>query len=87
MERKLTEWMEFCREVADHINHYCIPQYGDYPDEMIEGWGVKSIKTQLEKYVGRIGTGVRGTSEAERDTLKIAHYACLLAKKIEEETE
>ena len=84
MKTKLSEWVEFSLEVDDHIENYCIPQYGDYPDEMIEGWTVENIKTQLEKYVKRIGVDVRGVEEAKRDTLKIAHYACLLLKKIDE---
>ena len=85
MKLKLSEWVEFSLEVDDHIEKYCIPQYGDYPDTMIEDWTINDVKTQLEKYIKRIGTNVRGREEAKRDTLKIAHYACLLLKKIEEE--
>jgi len=84
MESKTEEWMDFSVDVFDHIERYCLPQYGDYPDEMIEEWTTKDVKTQLEKYVKRIGTDVRGIEEVKRDTLKIAHYACLLLKKIEE---
>ena len=85
MNTKLSEWDDFEDLVYDHIQNYVIPQYGDYPDEMVEGWDINIIKEYLGKYVRRIGTGQRGR-EAERDALKIAHYACYLLKKIREES-
>ena len=85
MKTKQGEWVDFSVDVFNHIQNYCLPQYGDYPDEMIEGWTSKDIKTMLEKYIKRIGSGMRGVEEAERDTLKIAHYACLLRSKLMEE--
>lgn len=66
-----------------HIEGYVIPQYGDYPDEMIEGFNLVELKSQLKRYVGRIGTGVRGDIEALRDCYKIAHYACFVWKYLE----
>lgn len=83
--KKMAEWITFSSEVMDHIEDYCIPQYGDYPDKSIERWKPEDIKSFLEKYVQRIGTGVRGSAERKRDCLKIAHYACYLHTKLKEE--
>lgn len=80
---KVGEWLEFSKLVESHISQYCIRQYGDYPDEMIEGWGLKEIQDNLDRYVKRIGKGARGTLEEKRDALKIAHYGCLLHAKLE----
>ena len=82
MEHKVIEWYKFAIEVMKHINNYVIPQYGDYPDKMIEDWDIKSIKEQLNRYVKRIGVGSRGLKEELRDALKIAHYACYLYTKL-----
>ena len=87
METKLAEWMAFSMEVADHIKGYCMPQYGDYPDELIDSWTVDHIKSELAEYVKRIGTDLRGKKESERDALKIAHYACYLLKFLRKDSE
>lgn len=79
---KLDEWKEFSKEVEKHIENYCLPAYGDYPDEMIESMDLRDIQRELERYTKRIGRPVRGIVEAKRDTLKIAHYACFLLTKI-----
>lgn len=79
---KTDEWVDFALNVHKHIKNYVVPQYGDYPDKMIEGWDLKSIQENLDRYVTRIGVNKRGLDEAKRDTLKIAHYACYLYKKL-----
>lgn len=85
MKTKQEEWSDFSTEVEDHIVNYVLPQYGDYPDEAIDSWALIHVKSELEKYVKRIGTALRGKKEAERDALKIAHYACYLSKFLKEE--
>jgi len=82
MKTKNNEWMGFAVDIGIHIDKYCVPQYGDYPDKMIEGFTPRDIQAQLERYVKRIGTGARGKEEAVRDCFKIAHYACILHSKI-----
>ena len=82
MITKTEEWADFAVKVQEHIREYVVPQYGDYPDDMIDDWDVKSIKDQLVRYIARIGVGIRGDEEAKRDALKIAHYACYLYKKL-----
>lgn len=85
MKTKQEEWSQFSTEVEGHIVNYCLPQYGDYPDPIVESWTVSSIKSELEKYVRRIGVDIRGKEESERDALKIAHYACYLLKFLRKE--
>lgn len=81
---KCVEWQEFARRVDDHIREYVIPQYGDYPDDMIENFTIRDIQKQLTRYVGRMGSGARGIEEEIRDMLKISHYACMACTKLEE---
>lgn len=87
MKNKKQEYAAFALEVIEHIKDYVIPQYGDYPDAMIEGFSIADIKAQLVRYAGRIGSNARGEKEAERDCMKMAHYACLLLMKLREEKE
>lgn len=84
---KLEEWRAFSYEMEKHIVDYCVVQYGDYPDELIDLWSVDSIKDKLGGYVKRIGLGARGSKEGERDALKIAHYACYLLKFLRRDSE
>jgi len=75
-------WQEFQAGVLKHIDHYTVPQYGDWPDCPAAQYGMPEIKMQLAKYINRIGTNARGPAEAERDCLKIAHYASFLWWKL-----
>jgi len=84
MTTKIEEWIGFSEAVETHIKEYVIPQYGDYPDEMIKEFDLRDIQKQLGRYVKRIGSGSRGIEEAIRDSLKIAHYACYLHVKLKE---
>jgi len=79
---KESEWDDFSSFVKIHIREYVVPQYGDYPDEMIEDADAIFFKNQLERYVKRIGSGSRGIEEEKRDALKIAHYGCFLFNKL-----
>lgn len=81
---KLSEWEDFNSEVRLHIMEYVVPQYGDYPDSMIEGADLQFFKNQLDRYVKRIGSNARGIEEAKRDALKIAHYGCFIHTKLSE---
>ena len=84
---KAEEWTIFAFKVKDHIKNYCVVQYGENPDKMIEGFSIIDIKKQLERYAKRIGVNIRGVEEAKRDALKIAHYACILLAKIEKDSD
>lgn len=75
---KHSQWFKFYQEVDDHIYKYVIPQYGDFPDKTIEKFTPEKIQGKLEAYVDRIGRSSRGSEDAIRDCLKIAHFACYL---------
>lgn len=78
-------WREFQADVLTHIDHYTVPQYGDWPDCPAAQYGIPEIKTQLARYINRIGSNARGPEEALRDCLKIAHYASFLWRKLLED--
>ena len=77
------EWADFAKDVLTHVENYTVPQYGDAPDDQASTWDVLEIKSQLSRYVNRIGRNARGEAESRRDCLKIAHYACILALRID----
>ena len=75
------EWMGFAGIVAAHVGGYTVQQYGDIGEDNVTNWSAKDCEKQIEKYVKRFGSGARGFDEAQRDLLKIAHYACLTYNK------
>lgn len=75
---KNSQWFTFYNEVDSHIRNYVIPQYGDFPDKTIVKFTPEKLQGKLEAYVDRIGKSSRGTEDAIRDCLKIAHFACYL---------
>lgn len=75
------EWQRFADEVADHIEHYTVPQYGDAPDDQIEKWSAEQCVNQISKYASRFGSNAR-EGQDKLDLMKIAHYACLAANKM-----
>ena len=83
--KKAGQWVSFSSEVFTHIEEYVIPQYGDFGNDQATGFTSKDIKENLQRYVSRIGVNKRGKVEAIRDAIKIAHYACLLKDKLEQE--
>lgn len=84
MYNRTKEWIHFSDQVDRHIIHYTLPQYGNTEgDEQIDTFTTDQIKSQLQRYVTRIGSSVRGTQEQLRDCLKIAHYAQFLYNKLQ----
>ena len=82
--RRENEWMDFAVDVAEHIEKYTVPQYGDLPDDQASGFSIEDIQTNMRRYINRVGRNARGEAEALRDCYKLAHYACMLASKIRE---
>lgn len=80
-------WIDFARKVADHVECYTIPQYGDYPEDQLTEWTLEDIKTTIKRYANRIGTNARGPEDQELDMLKIAHYASVAYLKLRNEEE
>lgn len=85
LSMRAQEWMYFARKVADHIECYTVPQYGDFPTDQLTKFNLADIKSQLIRYTNRIGSNARGAEEAERDMLKVAHYACVAYLKMRNE--
>lgn len=84
LSQKSIMFLYFVLQVIDHLEHYVCPQYGDWPDEMIQGFDVADIRAQLKRYSGRVGNNARGPIEDHRDALKLAHYACYTKLKLED---
>jgi hypothetical protein len=75
MSMRGEEWMEFANEVLEHIENYTVPQYGDKGDDRASEYDLAVIAEHIGRYRDRIGSNARGSVEARRDMIKIAHYA------------
>lgn len=85
MSNQFKQWEYVAKIVGDHIESYAVPQYGDWPTDESAKYTIMDIKTQIMRYARRMGTGKRGPEEAERDMLKICHYACMAYLKMRNE--
>lgn len=79
---KSLHFLTFVIKVIHHIENYVIPQYGDYPDQMIDDFSMAEMASQVKRYAGRFGNNARGPVEDHRDTYKFAHYACYMEDKL-----
>jgi hypothetical protein len=75
LSRRALAWAEFSLDVVEHIESYTVPQYGDAGADIASEYTVAHCVEQMKKYIARAGRNSRGDKEAERDFLKIAHYA------------
>ena len=80
------EWMLFSGKVLQHVENYTVGQYGDKGEDMATNMSIEACATEIKRYLYRLGRGQRGIAEARRDLLKVAHYACIIADKLEEES-
>ena len=78
---RLAWWDEFSAAVREHVTDYTIPQYGDYPYDQMSEASIEDIKHNITRYLNRMKSNIRGPVEAERDLLKIAHYASIIWSK------
>lgn len=76
-------WNFFAALVAQHVQEYTIPQYGDYPNDNIAQWSADDCLKQIQKYANRLFTSSRGEDELKQDLKKIAHYSQLALFKKE----
>nr|DAK17428.1 MAG TPA: hypothetical protein [Caudoviricetes sp.] len=79
--QRTKDWNEFAAKVADHIENYTVPQYGDAPNDNVEVWSAQDCIAQIQKYAARFGNNQR-TGQEELDLMKIAHYAQLAMGKM-----
>lgn len=75
--KRLDDVKSFCEQLLHHVEHYTIPQYGDYPDDYLSRMTVTDCMKHIQKYVIRNDRGkVNGGAPRQcQDMLKIAHYA------------
>lgn len=76
--QRLLQWQWFSDRVADHIEHYTVPQYGDWPSDQLTSFSREVIISNMQRYMNRINTNARGKEESLRDLLKLVHYAAVL---------
>lgn len=81
--QRTKDWNEFAAKVADHIENYTVPQYGDAPNDNVEAWSAQDCIAQVQKYAARFGNNQR-TGQEELDLMKIAHYAQLALGKLKQ---
>lgn len=81
--QRTKDWNEFATKVADHIENYTVPQYGDAPNDNVEAWSAQDCIAQVQKYAARFGTNQR-VGQEQLDLMKIAHYAQLANAKLEQ---
>ena len=80
------QWIAFAEKVLKHIDGYCCPQYGDFPNDACAGFSGEKIVSSIERYCKRFGKNSREGQDF-LDLMKIAHYACILQDKIGEQKE
>lgn len=81
MNIRREEWENFSKIVGDHIDNYTVAQYGDSPNDQVEGWTVEQCFDSIQRYVNRRNSNRRGNIESMRDLVKIAHFACIIFTK------
>ena len=74
------EWLKFSAEVFSHIEEYCVPQYGDAPNDQISEWTIADCLKAVNKRIARHGRNSRPGQE-ELDFLKMAHEVCIAWNK------
>ena len=77
------EWLEFAIEVANHIENYTIPQYGDKGKDQASEWSIEHCLEESKKYGNRYGKNQREGQDA-LGFLKSAHYQQMAATKFKE---
>jgi hypothetical protein len=83
MSNRGEEWEDFSGVVEMHIENYTVKQYGDSPDDQVEGWTAGECMKAISKYANRFATQRRGRLETLRDLVKIAHFACIAYQKLQ----
>lgn len=77
------DFLKFSLTVADHIDNYTVPQYGDSPNDEVAQWTPEQCVYAIAKYCKRFESNRRGRLEQLRDMVKIAHFAQLVFDKLE----
>ena len=81
MSKREWEMLQFGGLMCEHVGEYTVPQYGDLGEDNVTNWSSRDCEVQIEKYVKRLRSNQRGFEDAQRDLLKIAHYAGIVYNK------
>jgi hypothetical protein len=84
VSNKGSSWSQFSEQVLNHIEEYVVPQYGDEGEDECATYSVEDCIKQIKKYAARNGRNSRVGQDLV-DLLKIAHYAQIAAKMIQEQ--
>ena len=83
---RVLQWEKFSGRVRKHIVEYTLPQYGNPAgNEQIDSFTIEDCWKNVERYINRRKTNVRGFDESLRDLLKIAHYMNFIYDKMKAE--
>jgi hypothetical protein len=74
-------WIGFAGRVAEHIDNYTVPQYGDQGEDQVTQWSAEDCIKQAQKYLGRFGRQSR-PGEEKLDLMKAAHYIQMAEEKL-----
>lgn len=74
-------WADFSYKVLKHIEEYTVPQYGDYPNDLLTTATKEACLFYIDKYIKRAGRNVR-EGQDELDMMKVAHYAQIIHDKL-----
>ena len=80
ISQRCIDWSRFAFNVANHIEEYTVPQYGDKPNDNVESWTADDCVKQVLKYINRRGKS-RRPGEEKLDLIKCAHYIQLAYDK------
>lgn len=76
-----TQWQRFAAEVADHIEKYTVPQYGDEGEDIITDQTAEYCIDHAKRYLARFGRSARPGTEL-LDLKKAAHYLQMAHDKL-----
>ena len=84
---RINDWKMFSEQMERHIMEYTIPQYQneDAKTDQVGAWDSATCVENIRRYVNRAGKNLRGSKEALRDMLKVAHYAQFAYEKLKAE--
>lgn len=85
MKSKRAEaWVGFAGTVAEHIDNYTVPQYGDAGEDQVTEYSAADCVQQAKKYLARFGRQSRSGEEG-LDLIKAAHYIQMAHEKMQDE--
>ena len=82
--KKGAEWKEFADKVLTHVDTYTVSQYGDTGSDRVDELTQRDCIKAIERYCHRFERNAR-PGQGKIDIMKIAHYACFIYQKMEEE--